>query len=266
MHQFRVRTERLRPSVVAIERVLLSHDRETVSMKIRAGFHIAYECQNETPMLLVLKIHPSRERDLCSEQTLEFDRIISQRDYLDAFGNACTRIVAPSGTTTISARFEVSDSGVPELLPGQAVQLPIQDLPDDVLVFLLGSRYCDTDRLADFAWKQFSATPLGWPRVKAILDFVHGHLAFDYDKADPTRTAYGGFMDRTGVCRDFAHLTITLCRCLNIPARYCTGYLGDIGVPKDAHPWISVPGARPISAVAGGPSMRATMSRVSGAS
>lgn len=205
-------------------------------MKIRAGFQIAYDCQNDTPMLLVLKVHPSRERDLCSEQALVFNRVSSQRDYLDVFGNACTRIVATPGTTTISAQFEVSDRGVPKLLPGQAVQLPIQDLPDDVLVFLLGSRYCDTDRLTDFAWKQFSATPLGWPRVKAVLDFVHGHLAFDYDRADPMRTAHGGFMDRTGVCRDLAHLTIMLCRCLNISARYCTGYLGDIGVPKDPHP------------------------------
>ncbi len=205
-------------------------------MKIRAGFNIEYECQNETPMLLVLKIHPSRERDLCSEQNLSFSRPISQRDYLDAYGNACSRIVAPAGRTMISAQFDVSDSGLVEALPEQAVQLPIQDLPDDVLVFLLGSRYCDTDRLADFAWKQFSETPLGWPRVQAILDFVHGHLVFDYDRADPTRTAHGGFLDRTGVCRDFAHLTITLCRCLNIPARYCTGYLGDIGVPKDPHP------------------------------
>jgi transglutaminase-like putative cysteine protease len=105
-----------------------------------------------------------------------------------------------------------------------------------VLVFLLGSRYCDTDRLADFAWETFSGTPLGWQRVKAIVDFVHEHITFDYDRADPLRTAHGGFTDRKGVCRDFAHLAITLCRCMNIPARYCTGYLGDIGVPKNPHP------------------------------
>lgn len=112
-------------------------------------------------------------------------------------------------------------------------------------MFLLGSRYCDTDRLADVAWKNFSATPLGWPRVQAVVDFVHSHIVFNYEKADPLRTAYGGFTDRTGVCRDFAHLAITLCRCMNIPARYCTGYLGDIGVPTDPNPmdfsaWLEV--------------------------
>ncbi|MBP2520790.1 transglutaminase-like putative cysteine protease [Agrobacterium tumefaciens] len=101
---------------------------------------------------------------------------------------------------------------------------------------VLGSRYCDTDRLADFAWKNFSATPLGWPRVQAIVDFVHSRIVFNYEKADPLRTAFGGFNDRTGVCRDFAHLAITLCRCMSIPTRYCTGYLGDIGVPKDPNP------------------------------
>jgi transglutaminase-like putative cysteine protease len=133
-------------------------------------------------------------------------------------------------------RFDIYDGGLPDPVPEKAFQHDIKDLPDDVLVFLLGSRYCDTDRLADFAWKNFSATPLGWPRVQAILDFVHSHIVFNYEKADPLRTAYGGFIDRTGVCRDFAHLAITLCRCMNIPARYCTGYLGDIGVPKDPNP------------------------------
>jgi transglutaminase-like putative cysteine protease len=205
-------------------------------MRIRVGFHIEYECQNETPMLLVLKVHPSREQDLCAAQSLNFNRSISVRDYMDAYGNACSRIVAPSGRTMISSQIEVNDSGLPDPVPELAVQHLIQDLPDDVLVFLLGSRYCDTDRLAEFAWKQFSWTPLGWPRVKAITDFVHSHLVFDYDRADPMRTAHDGFLARTGVCRDFAHLAITLCRCLNIPARYCTGYLGDIGVPKDPHP------------------------------
>ena len=120
-----------------------------------------------------------------------------------------------------------------------------------MLVFLLGSRYCDTDRLGDFAWAQFGGTEPGWPRVQAIVDFVHDHIAFDYQNADPTRTAFGGFSDRTGVCRDFAHLAITLCRCMNIPARYCTGYLGDIGVPPVPDPmdfsaWFEVYPRRPL--------------------
>jgi transglutaminase-like putative cysteine protease len=205
-------------------------------MKIRAGFTLGYECPQPTSMLLVLNIHPSRRIDLLTDQALTFDRPIEAWGYTDSFGNACTRIVAPPGLTTISSEFEIYDSGQPDIVPLNAIQHDIKDLPDDVLVFLLGSRYCDTDRLSDFAWAQFSSTPLGWPRVAAILDFVHNHITFDYQKADALRTAYGGFTERTGVCRDFAHLAITLCRCMNIPARYCTGYLGDIGVPFNPDP------------------------------
>lgn len=205
-------------------------------MKIRAGFTLGYECPQPTSMLLVLNIHPSRRIDLLTDQILTFDRPIEAWGYTDSFGNACTRIVAPPGLTTISSEFEIYDSGQPDLVPVNAIQHDINDLPDDVLVFLLGSRYCDTDRLSDFAWAQFSATPPGWPRIAAILDFVHNHITFDYQKADVLRTAHGGFTDKTGVCRDFAHLAITLCRCMNIPARYCTGYLGDIGVPFNPDP------------------------------
>lgn len=205
-------------------------------MKIRAGFHIAYECPQPTPMLLCLNIHPSRRIDLLTDQTLTFDRPIEAWGYTDSFGNACARILAPQGLTTISSEFEIYDSGQHEVVPEHAVQHEIKDLPDEVLVYLLGSRYCDTDRLGDFAWKQFSQTEPGWSRVKAILDFVHHHIDFDYMQADCTRSAFGGYTDRIGVCRDFAHLAITLCRCMNIPARYCTGYLGDIGVPVDPNP------------------------------
>lgn len=205
-------------------------------MKIRAGFKLAYTCEHETPMLLVLNVHPSRRVDLLTEQVLSFDRPIEARSYVDGFGNACSRIVAPQGTTTITTSFDIYDSGLPDPVPERAWQHDIKDLPDDVLVFLLGSRYCDTDLLADFTWKQFTSTPLGWPRVKAILDFVHNHIRFDYQMADPRRTAYGGFCGQVGVCRDFAHLAITMCRCMNIPARYCTGFLGDIGVPLDPNP------------------------------
>jgi transglutaminase-like putative cysteine protease len=205
-------------------------------MKIRAGFHIAYECQQETAMLLVLNIHPSRRLDLLTEQVLNFDRPIEIWGYTDDFGNACNRVVLPQGITTISTEFEIYDAGLPDPTPENAYQHEIRDLPDEVLVYLLGSRYCDTDRLADFAWSTFSSTPLGWPRVKSILDFTHGRITFNYQNADPSRTAYGGYTDQTGVCRDYAHLAITLCRCMNIPARYCTGYLGDIGVPIDPNP------------------------------
>lgn len=205
-------------------------------MKIRAGFRLGYECAQPTPMLLVLNIHPSRRIDLLTEQVLHFSPPIEAWNYIDSFGNACSRIVAPPGLTEITTEFEIYDSGQPDPVPEGAHEHPIQDLPDDVLVFLLGSRYCDTEKLSDFAWAQFGGIEPGWPRVKAITDFVHDHIVFDYQRADLLRTAHGGYIDKTGVCRDYAHLAITLCRCLNIPARYCTGYLGDIGVPRDPAP------------------------------
>lgn len=140
---------------------------------------------------------------------MSFDRPIEAWGYIDGFSNACSRIVAPEGLTTISTEFEIYDGGLPDPIPQNAFQHETKDLPDDALVYLLGSRYCDTDHMADFAWKKFSSTPLGWPRVKAILDFAHNHIKLDYKKADPLRTAFGGYTDRVGVCRAFAHLAIT---------------------------------------------------------
>lgn len=200
-------------------------------MQIRAGYSLSYDCPQPTPMLLCLNIHPSRRADLLTPHVLHFAPQLESWDYMDAFGNICTRITAPIGRTTISTEFEIYDQGTPDHVPFDAVQHDVRDLPDDVLVYLLGSRYCETDRLSNIAWSMFGNTPPGWPRVQAILDFVHGHLHFDYQRADPTRSAYGAYTDKIGVCRDFAHLALTLCRCMNIPARYCTGYLGDIGIP-----------------------------------
>lgn len=205
-------------------------------MRIRAGFTLGYECGQTTPMLLVLNIHPSRRADLLTEQILVYDPPVEAWDYTDGFGNLCTRIVASPGTTTISTSFDIRDTGRPDVVAPDAVQHPIEDLPDDVLVYLLGSRYCDTDRLSDLAWSLFGNTQPGWSRVQAICDYTHDRIVFDYQRADSTRSAHGGHTDQTGVCRDFAHLAITLCRCMNIPARYCTGYLGDIGVPPVPYP------------------------------
>src|SRR6185436_703139 len=205
-------------------------------MKIRAGFDLTYECPQPTPMLLALDLHPSRRSDLLSDDAIHFDPAIEARSYLDGFGNVCRRIIAPAGPLNITTDFLIHDSGRPDSVELDATQHEIRDLPNDVLVFLLGSRYCDTDRLGDIAWATFSSTPPGWHRVQAICDFVHDHLTFDYLKADALRSAHGGFHDKVGVCRDFAHLAITLCRCMNIPARYCTGYLGDIGIPRVPYP------------------------------
>jgi transglutaminase-like putative cysteine protease len=200
-------------------------------MRIRAGFEITYECPQPTPMLLALSVHPSRMPDLVGPHRIVFDPPIGATEYRDGFGNICTRILAPAGRLVMSADFLVQDPGTPDAVVPEAAQHPVQELPDEVLVFLLGSRYCDTDRLSDLAWSLFGGTAPGWPRVQAICDYVHDRITFGYEHADATRTASGGHLDQRGVCRDFAHLAVTLCRCMNIPARYCTGYLGDIGVP-----------------------------------
>jgi transglutaminase-like putative cysteine protease len=205
-------------------------------MRIRAGYEIAYDCAQATPMLLMLRVHPSRQPDLESPERISFDPPIRATEYRDGFGNLCTRITAPAGRITITNDFIVRDTGQPDVVVADAEQHALEDLPDHVLVFLLGSRYCDTDRLSDLAWRLFGGTRPGWSRVQAICDYVHERLAFGYEHASSTRTAWDGHTECLGVCRDFAHLAITFCRCMNIPARYCTGYLGDIGVPPDPAP------------------------------
>lgn len=205
-------------------------------MKIRCGFEIAFECPQPTPMILMLSVHPSRLDDLLSPQHFTYSPNIHHRDYHDGFGNICTRVLAPAGRFSVSTDFMIRDSGEPDAYAPEAAQHLVEDLPDEVLVYLLGSRYCDTEHLLDIAWNEFGNVPKGWPLVQAIVDYAHQRIKFSYAHASATRTAFGGYNDRIGVCRDFAHLAITLCRCMNIPARYCTGYLGDIGVPKDPAP------------------------------
>jgi transglutaminase-like putative cysteine protease len=205
-------------------------------MLIRAGYEITYDCPQPTPMLLSLSVHPSRLPDVVGAQRVMFEPPIGKTEYRDWFGNICTRILAPAGRLIMSAEILVQDPGTADIVAWDAVQHPVQDLPDEVVVFLLGSRYCDTDRLSELAWSLFGGTRAGWPRVQAICDYVHDRITFGYEYADPTRTAWGGHADRRGVCRDFAHLAVTLCRCMNIPARYCTGYLGDIGIPSQDAP------------------------------
>ena len=205
-------------------------------MLIRAGYEITYECPQPTPMLLVLSIHPSRMRDLKTPQNIAFSRDVRNENFVDGFGNVCTRIVAPEGLTTISTDFVIEDSGLPDAVAPDAIQHPIEALPKDTLVFLLGSRYCDTDHMSDLAWSLFGGVKPGWSMVQAICDYVHDRISFGYQHACATRTAREGHSDQKGVCRDFAHLAVTFCRCMNIPARYCTGYLGDIGVPAVPDP------------------------------
>ena len=205
-------------------------------MQIRVGFEMLYEFVGRTPMVLMLNVHPSRALDVITPDHLRITPSLPVTRYTDMFGNVCSRLVAPSGQVEISTDALVWDSGLPEAVEPNARQHEVAELPHDALVFLLASRYCETDRLMQEAWARFGKTPLGWPRVQAICDFVHSHVRFGYQHARATRTAAEVAVERRGVCRDFAHLAITLCRCMNIPARYCTGYLGDIGVPPEPEP------------------------------
>jgi transglutaminase-like putative cysteine protease len=205
-------------------------------VKIHAGYEISYDCLLPTPMILTLSVHPSRQPDLLTSDRMLIDPAVPASEYRDGFGNICNVIRAPAGRVTVSADFMVEDSGEPDEIAPDATQAPLETLPVDTLVYLLGSRYCETDRLSDIAWSMFGTVPQGWTLVQTIVDFVHNHVTFGYPHANATRTAFDTFTERRGVCRDFAHLAVTLCRCMNIPARYCTGYLGDIGVPPDPAP------------------------------
>ena len=205
-------------------------------MKIRAGYEIAFECYQEVPMVMLLSVHPSRQSDLLTPHKIELSPSVPSRDGVDLFGNVWTRFVAPAGRIEIRNDFLIEDSGLPDEVFPHARQLEVNDLPDDVIPFLYGSRYCDTQKLTDLAWSLFGPIAGGWQRAQAICDYVHNRIRFGYQHARCDRTASEGHKECIGVCRDFAHLAVTLCRCMNIPARYCTGYLGDIGVPIDPAP------------------------------
>jgi transglutaminase-like putative cysteine protease len=205
-------------------------------MQIRVGYELIYSCPQPTPMILTLNVHYTRVSDLLKPDHLVLDPAQPISGYRDMFGNWCTRVVLPAGRTRVTSDAVVRDTGVPDAVMPGAVQLPVQELPQEALIFLLGSRYCETDLLSETAWKLFSGVAGGWARVQAVCDFVHQHVRFGYQHANATKTAYQVFHDRVGVCRDYAHLAVAFCRCLNIPARYCTGYLGDIGVPASPEP------------------------------
>jgi transglutaminase-like putative cysteine protease len=203
---------------------------------IEGGYDIAFSVKAPTPMLLQVHLRPELRVHLEAPEQFRVSPNVPFRHYTDDFGNLCTRLVVPTGVLTLSKRFVIRDSGVQESMPWGARQAEVDDLPDDVLLYLLGSRYCDTDKLATEAWKLFGQIPPGYGRVKAILDYTHERITFGYQHARADRTAAEAHTERKGVCRDYAHLAITLCRCMNVPARYCTGYLGDIGVPFDPAP------------------------------
>ena len=200
-------------------------------MIIKLGYEFIYNFPQNTPMILTLSVHYSRASDILTPDYLTTEPPVPITAYRDLFGNWCHRIVAPPGRMRISASGVVRDTGAPDVVVPSAIQHDVQDLPEETLVFLLGSRYCETDLLSETAWQLFGNCAPGWARVQAICDFVHNQIAFDYQNARATRTAWQAYNERTGVCRDYAHLAVAFCRCMNIPARYCTGYLGDMGMP-----------------------------------
>ena len=213
-------------------------------MIIKIGFDIEFELPGSTPMILMLYVHPSRQRDLRSEEKIVLEPDLPVTDFTDLYGNRCARILAPAGKLRLSLNALIEDSGQPDEQRPDGPQHKVEDLPSDTLPFLLPSRYCEVDRLSDVAWKLFGSTALGWPRVQAICDWVHNHITFGYHFADPFKSAFDVYNDPRGVCRDFSHLAIAFCRCMNIPARYVTGYMGDIGVPlvlpMDFSGWLEV--------------------------
>ena len=205
-------------------------------MRIRAGYNLGFETLGPTPINFLLSVAPDRRPDLLTSETISFDPPIPAHQELDMFGNVVTRVVAPEGLLNVSTDFLIMDPGQPDDCAPWATEIPVQELPTEVLPFLLGSRYCETDKLSQLAWNLFGSSWGGWHRVQTVVDYVHNRLRFDYQKADATRSAAEAHIQQVGVCRDFAHLAVTFCRCLNIPARYATGYLGDIGVPPDPAP------------------------------
>ncbi|MDO6509036.1 transglutaminase-like domain-containing protein [Celeribacter halophilus] len=200
-------------------------------MRIRLGCRFDLNLPQPTPMIALLNVHFSRASDLEYPDHLVTTPPVPLTAYRDGFGNWCTRFVAPQGAFSIGTQAVIRDDGLPDVQPPLSLgQAPVQFLPDETMPFLLGSRYCDTDILSNEAWRLFEHTPPGAARVQAICDFVHNHITFDYMQARSTRSASEAYREGVGVCRDYTHLAIAFCRCMNIPARYCTGYLGDIGM------------------------------------
>lgn len=206
------------------------------SVLIRLGYELGFDLPAPTVMTTLLHVHPSRTADLREPDVLQVDPDVRIEPFVDHFGNLATRIPLPGGPVRLRGSTLIEDSGAPDAVDVQARQLPVEELPPETLRFLMASRFCEVDLLSPVALELFGHVPPGWARVQAICDWVHSRVAFSYAHARPTRTALDVFTERIGVCRDFQHLAVTFCRCLNVPARYAAGYLGDIGVPAAPTP------------------------------
>ena len=214
-------------------------------MLIKIGFELVFDLPAPASMMLMLHAHPEKVPVLQRPER----RIVEAGEgggaggsdvpvthFTDAFGNHAARIAAPAGKLRLTYDNVAVDSGLHEPKIDGARLHPVEELPDDALQFLLASRYCEVDRLSQMAWDLFGKTPFSWERVQAVMDWAHGHVTFGYPFARPDKTAFDVCNEKQGVCRDFQHLAITMLRALNVPARYATGYLGDIGVPPAPSP------------------------------
>ena len=205
-------------------------------MFIRLGYDIQFEIPSPVAMVAVLHVHPSRVADLREPDDLIIEPAVKAGSYIDSYGNKCTRFQAPAGLLRLSCSTLIEDPGVPDPVNPRAREHPVNELPHETLRYLLNSRYCEVDRLSNIAADLFGHLPQGWGRVQAVCEWVHAKVSFGYHHARSSKTALDVFTERCGVCRDFQHLAITFCRALNIPARYATGYLGDIGIPPAPEP------------------------------
>lgn len=213
-------------------------------MLVRFGYDITVTCDHDTPMITMMAARDELRDQIRQQSGVSTVPDVPTSVYRDLFGNACRRLVAPAGSFTFRSDSVIDLSPDADPVEPWLGQTAIADLPDEVVIYLLGSRYCETDRLSQFAWDRFGGIAPGHAQVQAVCDYVHNHIRFDYMNARVTRTAYEGWQEQTGVCRDFAHLAIALCRCLNIPTRYVNGYIPDIGVPvtgpMDFAAWMQV--------------------------
>ena len=230
-------------------------------MRIQLGCELAFELPYPTPIILMLNVHYSRSADLERPDLITTEPPVPIEGFRDGFGNWCSRVLAPPGRFSVKVDSVIRDHGQWDAVDEAAAQHAVEDLPTDTLGFLLASRYCESDALSDEAWRLFGGSPPGWARVKAIVDFVHHHIVFNYQDASSLRTAAQAYAERRGVCRDYAHLAIAFCRAMNIPTRYCTGYISDIGLEPPTRRAISQPGSKSISVAAGTSSIRATTRR-----
>lgn len=213
-------------------------------MLMRLGYDIQFDLPAEVAMIAMLNVHPSRSADLLEPDELQSEPGIRIDSYIDGFGNRCARFVAPQGSLRLSSSTLIQNPDEPDPVNLSAREHPVGDLPPEILTYLLSSRYCEVDRFSNIAYELFGYLHPGWNRVQAICNWVQSKVTFNYQQARPTKTALDVYTERVGVCRDFQHLAITFCRALNIPARYATGYLGDIGVPvrlpMDFSAWFEV--------------------------